>query len=320
MPLDSGKNAKKSQKPSKLALVMSGGGPRGALQVGALRALMEAGIQPDMIVGTSIGAINGAYLARYGYNWEGLGKLMQVWEDAARGDLAPGDFIRATMRSLLSNWSSSTNYLEQVRQFYASHGILSDLRFGDLTDIEFYAIVTDVERMKPVIMGEDPNDLVLDSIIASSAIPPWVQPLRIGDGQMIDGGVVSDLPIEPAISHGATEIIALDLFNPGSSIRDIKGVTLFVRKLFDTMSLRHLQLELALADAMDIPVHHWHLRSPTYISLWDLSHTHELVRLGYDITRKYLDTLTLITSHPKATPPDASILELLRAQFGKWFD
>lgn len=300
---------------------MSGGGPRGALQVGALRALMEAGIHPDMIVGTSIGAINGAYLARYGYSWEGLGKLMQVWEDAARGDLAPGDFIRATMRSLLSNWSSSANYLDQVRHFYASHGISPDMRFSDLEGIEFYAVATDIGRMETVILGENPDDLVLDSMIASSAIPPWVRPLQIGEGLMIDGGAVSDLPVEPAIRHGATEIIALDLFVPGVPSRELKGVTPFFSKLFDTMTMRHLQLELALANALDIPVHHWRLRYPTFISLWDLSHTHDLVRLGYDITRKYLDETELYTqSRSPATHPDKTILKQLREQFGKWFD
>ena len=104
------------QPARKLALVLSGGGPRGALQVGALRALMEEGIVPDMIVGTSIGAINGAFLSRYGFTIDTLEYIIDVWDSSARGDFSPGDFARALLRSLLPGVNSQS-YLEQAREF-----------------------------------------------------------------------------------------------------------------------------------------------------------------------------------------------------------
>ena len=68
-----------------LAFVLSGGAARGALQVGALRALLEANIRPDMLVGTSVGAISAAYLAVHGVKLASVESLAQAWHDAASG-------------------------------------------------------------------------------------------------------------------------------------------------------------------------------------------------------------------------------------------
>ena len=85
-----------------LAFVLGGGGARGALQVGALRALLEAGIRPDMLVGTSVGAINATYLALHGANLATLEALERAWQDAATADLFPGQSAWLTLRVLLN--------------------------------------------------------------------------------------------------------------------------------------------------------------------------------------------------------------------------
>src|SRR3970282_1559461 len=84
----------------KLAFVLGGGGARGALQVGALRAVLEAGYQPDLLVGTSIGAVNASYLAINGFNQESLVGLARAWHDAAHADLLPANYLWLTVRSL----------------------------------------------------------------------------------------------------------------------------------------------------------------------------------------------------------------------------
>jgi len=73
----------------KLAFALGGGGARGALQAGALRALFDAGIQPDIIVGTSIGAVNAIFLAMHGFNLKSLDDLDISWFAAAKADLFP---------------------------------------------------------------------------------------------------------------------------------------------------------------------------------------------------------------------------------------
>ena len=84
-----------------LAFVMSGGGARGALEAGALRALLEAGIRPDMLVGTSIGAVNAACLALNGLDGTGLAGLETAWRDAAAADLLPANYLWQTLRALV---------------------------------------------------------------------------------------------------------------------------------------------------------------------------------------------------------------------------
>jgi len=271
----------------KLVFALSGGGPRGAMQVGALRALLEAGICPDMIVGTSIGAINGAYFARFGFNEEGVERLIQVWDDAARGDFAPGDFTRAMIRTLLPGVKNQ-GYLQQARAFYVRHGIPPDLRFRDLSGPEFYIVAADIHHHRPVIFGVNPDDSVLDSMLASAAIPPWLPPMEMAGGVMLDGGVVSDLPIEPALLHGATEIIALDLFHPRPPEKPIQGILGILDQVITTMASRHIELEMELARMQGVPVHRWRLRYDQRIAFWDLSQTHNLIHAGYETAKSYL--------------------------------
>jgi NTE family protein len=275
--------------PRKLALVLSGGGPRGALQVGALRALMEEEIVPDFIVGTSIGAINGAYLARYGYSIETLDTIIDVWDSSARGDFSPGDFTRALLRNLLPGIHNN-GYLDQARAFYAKHGIPPDLTFADLPGPRLYIITTDVSHHKITIFGENPDDLVLDSMLASAAIPPWLPPIKIGKSLYLDGGAVSNVPIEPAMRLGATEMIVLDLFNPPPPPENetISGVKALMDRVITTMEARHLELELELAKLRGVPIHRWPLRYHISPPLWDLSHTHNLIHAGYEQGKDYL--------------------------------
>jgi NTE family protein len=77
---------------------------------------MEAGVTPDLLVGTSIGAINGAFLARYGYKPETLDLMIDVWDSSARGDFVPGDFVMALLRTLMPGIKRAGN-LQQPRAF-----------------------------------------------------------------------------------------------------------------------------------------------------------------------------------------------------------
>ncbi len=310
----------------KLAFVLSGGGPRGAMQVGALRALMEADIVPDLLVGASIGAVNSVYLARFGYSLETLDYIVDVWDSSARGNMAFGDFVQAALRTLLPGVNSNS-YLEQARAFHSQHGITPDLRFKDLTGPELYIVTADISNHQITIFGENPEERVLESMLASVAIPPWIPPLRINDSLYLDGGAVSDVPIEPAMRMGATELIVLDLFNPPPHTAKIQGVKPLMDRVFTTMEARHLELELALAELKGVPVHHWRLRYPVNIPLWDMSHTHNLIHVGYEAAKVYLAEMEQqqeaeIAAREAALRQSATLsarwealLERLRAQF-----
>ena len=85
-----------------LAFVLGGGGGRGALQAGALRALLESGYQPAMMVGTSAGAINAAYLALRGVDLKGVAALELAWKEAAKLNLYPSNTLWLSVRAVLT--------------------------------------------------------------------------------------------------------------------------------------------------------------------------------------------------------------------------
>jgi NTE family protein len=83
------------------------------------------------------------------------------------------------------------------------------LRFGDFHEARLIIVSADLKTGKPVLHGTSPDEDVLEALLVSTALPPWVMPARKRDRYLMDGGVVSNLPIEPALRAGATEIVAL---------------------------------------------------------------------------------------------------------------
>ena len=266
-----------------LAFALGGGGARGALQVGALRALLEAGYQPALLAGTSTGAINAAFLASRGMTLQSIDDLTQAWRDAMQADLLPQNYLWLTVLSIFRR--SEADASRRLRDFFLAHGLDPDLRFGDIQGLRLILVAADLNSGRAVIYGQDPQQSVLEGLLASSALPPWVAPIEI-DGQLLmDGGVVSNLPIQPAMAAGATEIIALDLADPGLLAQDSFGFGSFLSRLLHTVDSRQLELELALAAAQGVPVRYIHLTSEQPVPVWDFHRTEELIERGYALTR-----------------------------------
>ncbi len=263
----------------KLAFVLGGGGSRGALQVGALRALLEAGYLPDLVTGTSIGAANGAFLAVHGFHAEGIQKLEQVWRSTVNRDLLPTNLWWQMMRA---TFRRSKNFSqERIRQFAISNGLTHDLRFEDLTGVKLYLVAADLNAGCPVVFGLDPEDSVLEGVLASMSLPPWMSPTEKDGRYLMDGGAVSNLPIEAALQQGATEIIALDLFDPAERDTHLNGLGDFFVKLDKTVENRQTQLELKLAEARGVPVRRIVLTGERPVPLWDFRQSVELIERGY---------------------------------------
>lgn len=271
----------------RVAFVLGGGGSRGALQVGAFRALLEHGIRPDMVVGTSAGAINATFLAMYGFSEESLTALESAWNDAAESDLLPANYLWLTVRVLFNR--ARVYPTHRLREFFIDHGVRPDLRFAELNGPRLFQVAADLNNYRPHLYGTDPNHSVLEGLLASTALPPWMLPLEVQGHFLIDGGVISNLPIEPAISQGATRIYAFDLSDPSEIQAEMQGFGAFYTKLIATIEERQIYLELALAEARHIPVHHLRLKAVPPVPIWDFNFTHELISQGYQATHQFLD-------------------------------
>jgi NTE family protein len=270
--------------PKQLAFVLSGGGARGALQIGAVRALLEAGYQPDILVGASVGAVNAAFLTLRGLTLETVDELQQVWLKTPAASLFPSNYLWISARALINRPVKS--YSQRMREFFVSQGLGPNVRFKDFHPVRLGLVASDLVSSQLVIYGLNPEQSVLDGVLASIALPPWLLPQQNNGQFLIDGGALSCLPIEPAMALGATEVIALDLI-------DLRGVPLeganfrqFVFRLMYTVQQRQAELELALAAERNIPVHRISLQPPEPIELWDFSCTAELIDRGYAMARQ----------------------------------
>lgn len=269
-----------------LAFVLGGGGARGAMQAGALRALLEAGIQPDLLVGTSIGAVNATGLALWGVNQDGIDRLEQTFDEVAEANLMDPRLPLVALRALSGRPSSDTN--RRVKAFLTSRGLAPDLRFEELDGIRLALIGSDLDAGDVMIYGEDPGHRVMDGLMASIALPPWFAPVEEAGHIVMDGGVLSNLPIEPAMTMGATKIIALDLDDPRAMLGQDRVLGQYLGKLVFALSRRHRQLETALVEASGIAVYNIELRSPKPVPIWDFTQSTKLIQIGYDIASQHI--------------------------------
>jgi NTE family protein len=180
---------------------------------------------------------------------------------------------------------------QRIADLAISMGITSDIRFDQMPHARLAMIGTDLESGRTVIYGQDHSQSVLEGLLASTAIPPWFAPLEKDGEFIIDGGILSNLPIEPALTLGATEIIALDLMNdPASLPKNKLEATQRLEKIVFAILQRQACVETELAKAKGVPVHYMQLKSSPPIPIWDFSKHRELIETGYEIgSRKILD-------------------------------
>jgi NTE family protein len=278
----------------KLAFVLSGGGSRGALQVGALRALQEYGLQPDLVIGASIGAVNAAFIALNGFTRESLDRLVDAWHAAAASELMPANYIWLTVRAIFKRSSNDPSI--RLRDFFVQHGLTPELRFSDIAHPSLVLVSADLNTGKPILLGTEPDDKILDAVLLSTTLPPWFMPVRKQDRYLVDGAIVSNLPVEPALNQGATQIVALDLIDSRDLTQEGDGVVGFFYRLVYSVERRQIELEIELAEAKGVPLLYLGLGVDSPVPIWDYSRTDELISKGYEITRQVIENQQL--THP----------------------
>lgn len=184
------------------AFILSGGGSLGAVQVGMLRALVEAGVKPDIVLGCSVGAINGAGFAA-DPTLRGVARLERIWRRLAQGDpeLMPGGFIPLAVQ--LARRGASIHDAAPLEQLLVEE--LPATTFEQLR-IPFQCVATDVERAAEHWFE---TGSLVDALMASASLPA-VYPARWIDGiEYVDGGVLNEIHTERAVELGATDLYVL---------------------------------------------------------------------------------------------------------------
>lgn len=187
----------------KVAFVLSGGGPLGGVQVGMLRALVENGIKPDMILGCSVGAVNGAAFASEP-NLRGIQRLEHIWGRLADGD--PDLMENARLMPViveLGRRGEAISTQDNLQKLLEEE--MSARNFADL-GVPFACVATDMETAGEYWFTD--GDLI-PAILASSCLPGVYPPVDLEGRRLYDGGVSRELPVGKAAELGATDIYIL---------------------------------------------------------------------------------------------------------------
>lgn len=262
------------------AFVLSGGASLGAIQVGMLAGLAEAGVTPDMVVGTSVGALNGGWVASRP-DGAGIGALAEVWGGLSRGDVFPARPLTGLLGFL-----GKRRYLvpdSGLRRLVEDH-----VEFPRLEDapIPLHVVATDVLTGGDVLVS---SGKTVDAIVASAAIPGILPPVDVGERELIDGGVVNNTPLSHAVALGADTVwvlptgyaCALEESPRGALAMALHGLTLTVNQRL-AVEVDHYE---DVVDLRVIPP-----LCPVRVSPADFSRSGELIERSHRSTREWLSS------------------------------
>jgi NTE family protein len=259
-----------------VAFVLSGGGSLGAIQVGMLRALFEAGVKPDMVIGTSVGAVNAAWIGGWP-NGEGVERLAQIWKGLRRDDVFP------------LGWAAAAGLLGRSNHLITNGGLRSILErhipFERLeqAQVPVHVVASELKTGRAVVLSHGP---AVPALLASCAIPGVFPPVTLGKRDLVDGGVANHTPIEAAVELGAQRIYVLPIGYPWLHEEPTNALGMALQALARLVEQR-LEAEIAIhrdvADITVIPA-----LEPLAVSPADFGHTSELIERGYASARKLL--------------------------------
>jgi NTE family protein len=198
-----------------VAFVLSGGASLGAAHAGMLRALFERGIRPDLLVGTSAGAINATFVASHAPTVATACELARVWRGLGRGDVFPASPVTACLGlfGLRDHAVPSGPLRRTIRRHLAIERI-------EDAPTALHIVAADAHTGEEVLLSEGP---ALEAVMASAAIPGVFPPVRWGARHLIDGGVVNNTPISHAIALGADRVVVLPAFGTGRLTQGRRG-------------------------------------------------------------------------------------------------
>jgi NTE family protein len=254
-------------KKFKTGLVLSGGGTRGFAHLGAIAALKEQGITPDIISGTSAGAIVGAFIAS-GKSPEEVHRLLKK-----------GGFFRYTKMHLPVDGLLRLDGLKEVLEKEISYKTVEEL------PIPMYITVSNLNKGVVEYLNEGP---LSETVLASSSIPILFSPVKLNQDRYVDGGLLDNVPLNP-ISENCENIIVSNIspIHPKDEIKNLIQIT--ARTFYMSVN----------PNTKKIQKKSWLYIEPEGIDEYDILsrlHADELFELGYKTTNKVLKENELIAS------------------------
>jgi len=309
-----------SRRP-KVALVLGGGGAKGAAEIGAIKVIEEAGVPIDCVVGTSIGAIVGGMYA-IGVKYEEMADLFlsinwfntlsdrnddlmnQPWKKK-NGTFYLFGVPIYNEKDKTVGLLNGTNVVEKIDSILESKGRTT----FDKTLIPFKCVAADPMGMEEVILDEGK---LSEAMRASMSIPGIYKPVKIDGRWLVDGGVLNNLPVDVARQMGADIVIAIDLQTSESDEADADDDSepIFNQKgllgIFDWLLVQP-QAKKRSANIADADIY---IKPP--LSLFDFSsfgnkNAKRMIEIGEEETRKHWDELTSLANAINALPnPDSA--------------
>lgn len=272
------------------AFVLSGGGSLGAVQVGMLGALAERGFQPDLLVGSSAGALNAAFIADRGFSAETLDELAGIWRRLRRQDVFP--FAPHRQLLALAGARPSLCASDGLRRL-----IDRNLRVERLEDtaIPVHVVATDVLSGNEVLCSTGD---ARDAVLASASIPAILPSVTIDGRSLFDGGVANNTPISHAAALGADRVVVLPAgvacalpSPPRSAVSTaVHALTLLIeQRLALDVAAYHDRVELIVLPPL----------CPLSVSSADFRHAELLIDRAHDVAGRWLDAGNQRLPHPE---------------------
>ena len=260
------------------AFVLAGGGSLGAVQVGMLKALVRHGLIPDLVIGASVGAINGAHFAAEP-NRDGIARLEDIWKRLDGKDVFPF----SPVSSLLSLLGKRDHFVTSAGLRALLEAELPLLRLED-TRVACHVVATDVLTGAEVVLS---SGHAITALLASAAIPAVFPTVVVEDRYLMDGGVANNTPISAAIRLGATRIIVLPTGMSCAIEAPPRGAMAVAMHALNLLVMQQLERDVERfsnqAQLIIVPP-----LCPLTVTPYDFSQSAELIRRAESTTRLWL--------------------------------
>jgi|EndMetStandDraft_8_1072994.scaffolds.fasta_scaffold82512_1 NTE family protein len=265
------------------AYVLGGGGVLGAAEVGMLRALFEIEAFPDLVLGTSVGALNGAMVAR-DPTPAVIGRLTELWQDASTARAISDRPLRTVRRAV----STGTH-------LYSAEFLQQRLRdeFGETTfeelAVPLQVCAASIERAAEHWFT---SGVLVDAIMASAAVPGLLPPAEVGGEHFLDGGIVNSIPLGRAIALGADRVFVLQVGRIDRPLKPPQRPWDVARVSFEIARRHRFARELAeVPDSVEVhvlPARGTSARDDSLLAHRDFSRVAARIEASYQASRDYL--------------------------------